>query len=81
MNILEAPFTQEQVDKINKWQNSWDYHPFTCCSPEEIEECLRANKQGKTFEENEGLLIATLDGFVCPCSKYTQDWCYEFMTK
>jgi hypothetical protein len=27
---MMAPWTQEQVDKLNKWQNAGLFHPFTC---------------------------------------------------
>jgi len=29
--------------------------------------------------ENEGLLVATTEGWVCPCGEYKQDWAHEFM--
>lgn len=75
MSDIETPFTQEQVDNINKYQLRDDRHPFTCCSPEEIKECQRINGN------NEGILIAEIDGLKCPCGKYTQDWVDDYMTK
>jgi hypothetical protein len=41
-------------------------HPLTCCGPADIAECQRV--QGL----NEGELVETTDGYVCPCGKYTQ---------
>jgi hypothetical protein len=73
MNEIKAPFTKEQVEKLNDYQINGNFHPFTCCSPKEIKECQRASG------ENEGLLMATEEGWVCPCGKDKQDWVYEFM--
>lgn len=73
MKTVEAPFTEEQVDNINDYQTSYTFHPFTCCSPEDIEECLRAKG------EDDGILIASKEGLTCPCGKYKQDWVHEFM--
>lgn len=49
-------------------------HPFTCMSPD-IVECQRANGQ------NEGKLIPRPEGWICPCGKYTQNWCHHFMVE
>jgi hypothetical protein len=70
MNIIHAPFTNEQVEKLNKYQMSGVMHPFTCMG---AKGCKRSE------QENEGLLTATNDGWVCPCGKYRQDWAWEFM--
>lgn len=72
--IIKAPFTDEQVKTLNEYQKCGMMHPFTCCSPEDIPECLRT-KGGP----HEGLLVATTEGWVCPCGKYKQDWAHEFM--
>ena len=32
-------------------------------------------------EENEGILIAQEDGWICPCGEYRQDWAHAFMTE
>lgn len=74
MNNIEAPFTQEQVDCINRFQQSSQFHPFTCCG-DDIPECQRSSG------ENQGILIANTDGLICPCSKYKQDWVTEYMSK
>ena len=75
MEKIKAPFTDEQVKKLNKFQNNGKWHPFTCCSPSNVKECLR--KKGG----NEGLLIATNEGWVCPCGKEKQDWAWDFMAE
>lgn len=79
---IKAPFTDEQVKALNEFQHHGRVHPFTCCSPEEISECLRAKPRGTMdYATSEGMLIATNDGWVCPCGKYTQEWAHEFMTQ
>lgn len=80
-DTINTPFSDDQVDKLNNFQKQGQFHPFTCCSPPEIKECYRANNIGDTWEENEGILKATNDGWVCPCGKYTQKWAHNFMTE
>lgn len=70
---VKAPWNDDQLKNLNRFQKIGIMHPFTCCSPEEIHECER--RSGK----NDGLLTATTNGWVCPCGKYTQDWCYPGM--
>lgn len=64
MKMLWAPWTKEQVDKLNDFQKKGEYHPFTCpggghCPSRELK--------------------ATIDGWVCACGLYEQSWCYDFM--
>jgi hypothetical protein len=73
MEKVRAPFTKEQVESLKMYQNNLEMHHFTCCSPDNIPECQRRNKV------NEGELIPTEEGWVCPCGKYKQDWCHDFM--
>lgn len=74
--------TQEEADRLNQNQAKTSFHPYTCCGPQEIAECKR-NKaykdrwEGKDVDfsrENEGVLIATTEQWVCPCGKYTQQY-------
>lgn len=84
MERIRAPFTEEQVAKLNESQKRPDFHPFTCCSPEDVPECTRALKEvdGKIIEgTSDGLLKATKDGWVCPCGGYTQNWAYTYQLK
>ena len=84
MEKVKAPYTDEQVKSLNEFQNNGIIHPFTCCSPSYINECTRACKEidGKIVEgTTDGLLVATKDGWICPCGKYKQDWSYKFMIK
>lgn len=74
MDRINAPFTDQEVENLNKYQQSGLFHPFTCGGSDwGIEECERANGTG------EGLLTATSGGWVCPCGKYKQDWAWDFM--
>lgn len=73
-NMVKAPFTLDQVKNLNEYQSLGKWHPFTCCSPDDISECQR--KSGAS----EGILLATEEGWICPCGKYTQDWAHHFMT-
>lgn len=72
-NQIKTPFSTEHVEKLNKYQQSGFFHPFTCCSAGDDETCERRNGKG------EGILIATNEGWVCPCGKYKQDWAHTFM--
>jgi hypothetical protein len=86
MTKITAPFTNEQVLKLIAWQEGTNTfatqvggdlinvpaHPFTCCSHEGCE---------RLEQPNEGALIPTNDGWICPCGKYKQDWCHDFMVK
>ncbi len=78
---MNTKFSKEEVERLNKQQTEGYGHPYTC-SGYGIPECKReiSSKQrneGKRVEytnENEGVLIATERGWICPCGKYTQDW-------
>ena len=56
MEHIEAPFTTEQVENLNRYQLSGRFHPFTCMSPEEIPECLRAKAARDEDEQFEKAL-------------------------
>lgn len=32
-------------------------------------------------DENEGVLVATTEGWVCPCGEYKQNWAHAFMAE
>jgi hypothetical protein len=69
--IIKAPFTEEQVLALNEYQHLGIVHPFTCG----LEGCK------KSEQENDGVLIATEQGWICPCGKYKQDWAHAFMAE
>lgn len=74
-------YSQEYINNLNERQKSGKVHPYTC-SGHNISECNRSkayerrhNGDGSEVpytDENEGVLIATKDGWICPCGKYTQ---------
>jgi hypothetical protein len=61
--IIKSPFTDEQVQKLNEYQNLGIVHEFTCGND----------------HNGERKLIAKNDGWICPTCDYKQDWCYSFM--
>lgn len=68
--IVKAPFSDKQVSALDERQRNPTLHPYTCdkSSPE----CVT-----KHFTGADGKLIATKEGWVCPCNEYTQDWAHE----
>ena len=74
------PFTEEQVELLNKFQHSGKFHSFTCDGkPYIINKLQPGMDRSKKLCPKSGVLIATIDGFVCPCGTYTQDWAHDFM--
>lgn len=63
---INAPFTKEQVEGLNRWQGGGGFHEFTCGNPE--------HPIGK-----DKVLIAYTDGWECPNCEYHQDWAWNFM--
>lgn len=62
-NVIKAPFTDEQVNNLNRYQKLGFIHEFTCGNE----------------HEGDNTLIATKDGWICPTCDYTQNWCHDFM--
>lgn len=82
MPKVEAPFTQEQADALNKYQKSGQFHPFTCIGRPYLPSGKQVRlERSREVCPNDGLLIATKDGWVCPCGDCVQDWCWDFMVK
>jgi hypothetical protein len=63
MDVLVTPWTQEEVDKLNAYQKSNLFHPYTC----------PVNHKGG---EESRTLVATTKGWRCPTCKYTQMWAH-----
>ncbi len=55
---------QEQVDYLNHQQHYGKYHPKTCMSFY----CNRGSR------DDEGILIATKNYWICPCGKLIQNY-------
>lgn len=69
-------WTQEQVDALNAYQSGPGHH-FTCRSGNRDDEAHSAYAE-ENGEDN-GRLIATPRGWVCPCCDYRQFWAHDFM--
>lgn len=61
---LKAPFTAEQVDKLNEWQSLGYVHEFTCPGHE--------GGGSRT-------LVATRRGWICCHCDYKQNWAHGMM--
>ncbi|MFH8483034.1 hypothetical protein [Streptomyces sp. NPDC018055] len=64
---ITAPWTDEQVDALTRYQDAEEMHPFTCGN---------LHSDGRS-----PVLDATSNGWRCPrpdCN-YEQDWAYSFM--
>lgn len=73
---VTAPFTAEQVEALNTYQNAGLFHPFTCGNDRTDEAHIAYQAEhGGDF----GQLVATPDGWVCPVCDYRQDWANPFM--
>ena len=75
LDKISAPFTQEAVQALNEYQtdtaNARPMHPFTCGN--------RGDGSHGSEGGDNGILIATVDGWVCPHCEYIQDWAHGFM--
>lgn len=73
---IYPPWTQEQVDALNAYQRSGQYHPFTCGRD-------RGNAAHRAYAdergEDLGQLVATVNGWKCPVCDYRQEWAHDFM--
>jgi hypothetical protein len=70
--MIKAPWTAEQVVKLNEFQNAGYVHPFTCPNRDE--------GHGE-FNGDKGALVATVRGWICPFCDYAQDWAHDGMDK
>lgn len=62
---IQPPWSPEQVKALNRFQEAGFVHPFTC-----------PNNHGS---QDERVLKATPNGWVCLRCGYTQDWAHRFM--
>lgn len=79
---LQRNITQEEIDNLNSRQDEGKFHPYTCCGGNEnTPNCKReisyqARIKGVDVpytSNNEGVLVATLEGWICPCGQYKQE--------
>lgn len=69
---IYAPFSEEIVKALNRWQITGHVHPFTCANRDDPVHRERLNK-------DKGTLVATRHGWICLDCDYTQDWAHDFM--
>ena len=78
MNKIQAPFSDEQIKNLNKFQDLGQMHPFTCGGN-------RTDDAHKKYAEihggDYGQLIATKEGWICPVCDYKQNWAHDFMAQ
>lgn len=77
---VTAPWTDEQVAALNEFQRLRRFHPFTCGSGNRSDAAHLAARDHLGLRDN-GALVATREGWICPACDYTQDWAHEFMFK
>ena len=58
-----TPWSDETVARLNEYQKNRTFHHYTC--PGDYKVCA-----------NQRELIATTNGWVCVCGKYTQKWAH-----
>lgn len=69
-DTIVAPWTIDQVDALNAWQQTGWTPTYTCGGP-----CRdRDRDSGARQPRPERALVATLDGWICPTCDYTQSW-------
>lgn len=67
MKTITTPFSDEQVEILKIYQQDFRNFPLTCMGAH----CSRNER------EDEGILVPTKDGLICPCGKVTQSWAPE----
>lgn len=72
--MKKIPWSQEFVDELNKHQDNLYVHPYTCGNrnTHDHQEYFVSNNK-----RDVGVLIATVNGWVCPVCGYTQDWAHD----
>lgn len=67
MAKIRAPWTDEQVAALNRWQGYGFVHEFTC--------------RDRAFHAvpSHDALVATNAGWICRGCNYKQDWAHHFM--
>lgn len=71
-----APWTAEQVAKLNERQACGWVHPFTCPDHADGEHAHVRERNGTA-----DALEASVDGWFCEVCGYTQDWAHDFMLR
>lgn len=69
MTKAVAPWTPEQIENLNDYQTSGQFHPYTCARRGDGTHKMRR-------DEELGQLVATEDGWKCRDCSYEQDWAH-----
>lgn len=81
--IVKASFSLDQVASLNAYQQAQEVHAFTCQRCREADmETLQARYPEHPemwVLDNPHLLVASVNGWVCPNCCYHQDWAHAFM--
>lgn len=64
-NYIVAPWSDDVIEGLNRYQVSGVCHPYTCGS---------GNRKDVRHSDNEGVLQATRNGWVCPFCDYKQKY-------
>lgn len=67
---LRVPWTQDQVDALNRHQATGPFHPYTCPN--------RNDGRHQDRGVDLGALVATPSGWICSDCTYRQDWAHAF---
>lgn len=62
----KTPWTDHEAYLLNQIQKDRNIHPYTCDRKSPKCETKTSNK--------DGILIATTNGWICPCGEYKQTW-------
>ena len=71
-SINKTPWNEEYVNNLNELQKQPLFHGYTC--DRNADEC-EVNIKPRDYSKD-GLLIATVDGWECPCGNYKQKWAH-----
>lgn len=69
-DVIAAPWSEGTAAALNRYQKMRNVHPFTCGS---------GNRTDSKHLDGEGVLTATVDGWLCPYCDYKQYWAWSYM--
>lgn len=67
---MTRDFTPEKVLELNEHQKNERYHPYTCGNRDSKE------NPHPLMNGDNGVLVPTVRGWICPFCDYTQDWAH-----
>lgn len=66
--MRRVPWTEAEVAALNASQRDNRRHPYTCGS---------GRRTDANHLDGEGVLVATVNGWMCPWCDYRQDWVHS----